>query len=564
MNKWKDIVLIGLLIAVSTVPRLVGLGRFTSVDEPFWLRQGANFYYALGQRDFANTIYEYHPAVTTMWIIAAGMIAYFPQYRSLGQGYLKPGKFDLFLPAHAKDPLQLLIASRMLQVFVIVVLLAGIYFLLRRLLDARTAFFSASLIALSPFLLGHSRLLNHEALLGLFILISVLSMLVFLHARKTYVVLIVSAAAGALAQLSKSSGILLFPLIVLALLVLVAAAPRADRGRRAKESALTLGFWLLGVAAFYVIFWPGMWVAPGKMLYEVYGNALAYTFQGSRLSVLPALDAAGFGFDTLASGLRFYVSDLIWRTTPITWLGAILGIAFAVHYQRGHTQLMYRLLVCYSALLAAAFVLMFSIQRGPKPPHYILTSYICVDLIAGLGFVAALDLLARGFPHLASGAIPSVVLGAILAFQLLSSLAFYPYYISYYNPLAEALRSGIQNPTLDVTGYGVGLDQAAAYLAQKPDSGSLVVMSANGYGCFSYYFPGRTIPMNNLILSDPEIDQILSTSQYAVVDYYNQQKADLVADFVGVKPEKTIWVNGIDFLRVYRAADLLALVPAAP
>jgi hypothetical protein len=152
----------------------------------------------------------------------------------------------------------------------------------------------------------------------------------------------------------------------------------------------------------------------------------------------------------------------------------------------------------------------------------------------------------------------------VLAFQLLSSLAFYPYYISYYNPLAEALQPGIQNPTLEVTGYGVGLDQAAAYLAQKPNSQDLVVMSANGYGCFSYYFPGRTIPMNNLILSDREIDQILGTSQYAVVDYYNQQKANLVADFQGVRPEKTIWVNGIDFLRIYRATDLLALVHAAP
>src|SRR5512143_3877911 len=109
MHRLRDIVLLAALIAISTAPRLVGLGRFTSVDEPFWLRQGANFYYALGQREFQNTIYEYHPAVTTMWIIAMGMLIYFPQYRALGQGYLKPGKFDLFLPAHGKDPLELLI-----------------------------------------------------------------------------------------------------------------------------------------------------------------------------------------------------------------------------------------------------------------------------------------------------------------------------------------------------------------------------------------------------------------------------------------------------------------------
>ena len=105
MSKLKDIGLIAALLAISAAPRAPGLGRFTSLDEPFWLRQGANFYYALGQREFQNTIYEYHPAVTTMWIIAGGMLAYFPQYRALEQGYLKPGKFDAFLPAHGKDPL---------------------------------------------------------------------------------------------------------------------------------------------------------------------------------------------------------------------------------------------------------------------------------------------------------------------------------------------------------------------------------------------------------------------------------------------------------------------------
>jgi len=33
-------------------------------------------------RAFANTVYDYHPAVTTMWIIALGMLIYFPQYRA--------------------------------------------------------------------------------------------------------------------------------------------------------------------------------------------------------------------------------------------------------------------------------------------------------------------------------------------------------------------------------------------------------------------------------------------------------------------------------------------------
>ena len=61
------------LSALTLIPRLIGIDRFATVDEPYWLTAGANFYYALGQRHFAATVYDYHPAVTTMWLIAAAM-----------------------------------------------------------------------------------------------------------------------------------------------------------------------------------------------------------------------------------------------------------------------------------------------------------------------------------------------------------------------------------------------------------------------------------------------------------------------------------------------------------
>ena len=125
MNRLKEIGIVAALVAISAVPRFAGLGRFTSIDEPFWLRQSGNFYYALGQREFQNTLYEYHPAVTTMWIITGGMLLYFPEYRAMGQGYLKPGKFDEFLVEHGKSLLELLVVSRAIQVVLILVLAGG-------------------------------------------------------------------------------------------------------------------------------------------------------------------------------------------------------------------------------------------------------------------------------------------------------------------------------------------------------------------------------------------------------------------------------------------------------
>lgn len=525
------------------------------MDEPFWLRQGANFYYALGQRAFANTIYEYHPAVTTMWVITLGMLVYFPEYRALGQGYLKPGKFDLFLPEHGKDPLQLLVASRAIQVGVVLSLLVVTYLLLRRLFDARSAFLATGFISLSPFFLGHSRLLNHEAMLGLFILISVLSMLLYLSHERKLALLLVSSTAGALAQLTKSSGILVFPVILLMFLISVLGTQRVKLGWNALAAAKSLGVWLVALAAAYVLFWPGMWVAPGRMLTDVYGNAFTYAFQGARLSVVGHVEPGSFGLGTLAAGLQFYLSDMVWRTTPLTWLGLLLGASIALADLRRRTNSTFKLALLYAALLSMSFVLLFSAQRGPKPPHYIVTSYIMFDLIAGLGLARALDVLTVHLPKVAQNWGNWGTCGLILLLQAASAIGSYPYYITYYNPLMEALQPGIQNPTLDVTGYGVGLERAAAYLATKADAKDLTVMSANGYGSFSYYFPGRTIPINTFTLSDPQIIEVLQTSQYAVVDYYNQKRSNLVSDLQGIKPEQIIWINGIDFLHIYRASD---------
>lgn len=561
MNRLQEIGIVALLVAISAVPRFAGLGDFTSIDEPFWLRQSGNFYYALGQREFQNTLYEYHPAVTTMWIIAGGMLAYFPEYRALGQGYLKPGKFDEFMLQHGKSMLELLIDSRTIQVVLILLLLVCAYALLRVLFDLRSAFFATAFLSLGPFLVGQSRLLNHEAMVGLFSLVSLLAILAHLHRGRRFLFLLISAAAAGLAQLTKSSAI---PIVFLVILVLGvnAGTTRAGPLRARLLAGLgTLGLWLGILTATYVLVWPGMWVAPLAMLQDVYGNAASYALQGMRTSVSPALEARGFDLASIATGIGLYLNDLLWRTTPMTTLGLLVAIPIGLRSLRNERGALFRGLVFYALLLATAFVLLFGIQRGPKPPHYILTSYVALDVIAGLALVRGWEWLAERFERLKAWPTAAICLAAILAAQLISALSAFPYYITYYNPVVEALRPGIQNPTLNETGYGVGLDQAAAYLAAKPDAKDLVVLSSHGLGSFSYYFPGRTVAMNDFSMSDPELAKLVPDTDYVVVDYYNHERKHLDHTLDQIQPEKSIWINGIEFLRVYRSS---AFLPAKP
>ena len=143
-----------LLIVIMLAPRMVELTKFTAADEPFWLVVGANYYYALTHHEFENTVYEYHPAVTTMWIGTAAMLAYFPEYRGMMDGYFQQEKtsFDEYLVEHGKDPLALLWWARFFQVLLNVFLFLVAFLLLRSMLDEWMAIGILLLTSFAPWL----------------------------------------------------------------------------------------------------------------------------------------------------------------------------------------------------------------------------------------------------------------------------------------------------------------------------------------------------------------------------------------------------------------------------
>ncbi len=537
------------------VPRLVGIGTFATIDEPYWLTAGSDFYYALGQRAFANTFYDYHPAVTTMWIVTAAMLLYFPQYRGLGQGYFDVYKDSLerFLLAHGHTPLGLLVAGRVIQTVLILLLLLLLWWLLRRLLGAKVAVLATLLISFDPFFLGHSRLLNHEGMLALFVLVSLLALVSHLFFQRTWISLILSAAAAGLSQLTKSSSIVLFPVAGL-LFVLAFILGRRSSARPGAVAALgEAAAWFGMVALVYFLLWPGMWVAPGAMLYQVFGNALSYAFEGSRLSVTGGLapPAAPLGL----GGISDYVQSMLWRTTPIIWLGGLLGIAALI---RGDWKT--RLILLSILLTGGLFVVLFGVASGRNSAHYVLTAYVGLDIIAAAGYLAALDWLSTKLSpntgRLTLGLVSLLAVGV----QAGSALRFYPYYYNYFNPIMEASEPGRQDPNF---GYGEGLDLAAAYLRGKPGATDSTVIAFYGRGPFSFFYPGKTEPLKPVYADAenvPQLRQILHTSQYLVI-YYELEKdrqspANVMRGLADVMPEKSIWLNDIEYIRIYRVDAL--------
>ncbi|HEY2981304.1 MAG TPA: glycosyltransferase family 39 protein [Anaerolineales bacterium] len=559
MNRLREILLYVLLAAALLLPRLPALDSFVTADEPYWLSMGANFYYALGQHEFQNTIYEYQPAVTTMWLATGAMLDYFPEYRGLGQGYLEfeKGMLDPFLLDHDRDPLVLLRDTRVIQVFLIVALMLIVFYLLQRLIGKAAALFAVLLTSFDPFFLGQSRLLDHEAMLALFGLIAVLAFFIYLFQGRAIGSLLLSAVAAGLAQLTKSSGIaLLVPIGVLLLLY-------AFQDRRAGASlsaalfgaAKMFGIWLAVLAVTYVVFWPGMWVAPGKMLHEVYGNAFSYAFQGARLVALDEGQSPPLGLETNLGGMTQMLYGLLWRTTPLTWMGVLLALALTVTRDRELVPTTTRWLGLSLLTLAAAFILMFGLARGRNSPHYILSAYVALGLLAGMGWYLTLGWLAKRIPALRSGRTQMFVLFIALALQARSAFAYYPYFFTYQNPVLSRLDPQEFPPFA----YGEGLELSAFHLAALPDAQDLTAVVYYSRGSFSYFFPGHTERFKPYYVDaghEQDLLDAISNADYLVIYYAIQGRAEkydrMLSALADVEPEYEVWLNGYKYVIVYR------------
>ena len=543
--KVKNILIYAGLALALLVPRLPGLDSFATGDEPYWLSMGANFYYALGQREFANTIYEYQPAVTTMWVVTAAMLVYYPEYRGLGQGYLEfeKGVLDPFLLEHGKDPLALLQDARLIQVLLIVALLLFSFYLLRRLTETGLALAAIVLASYDPFFLGQSRLLTHEAMLSSFALVSILALAVYLLQGRKFIFLVISAVAAGLAQLTKSSAIaILAPIGLLFLIELV------QQRAAWKKTLISAGIWLAVLALSYFIFWPGMWVAPAKMLNQVYGNAFSYAFQGARVIALEDAEPAPLKLDTNLGSFMKLMSVIVWRTTPLTWLGLLLGILLPFTRSRELVPPSTRLISALTGFTGLVFVVMFAVAQGRNSPHYMLTTYLMFNLLAGIGWFSAFRWLSA---RTGRAWVSSAAFALVLVLQAGSGLAHYPYYFTYQNPLAPK-SDGPQ------FAYGEGLELAARYLASQPDAKNSTALVYYSRGCFSYYYPGPVERFKPYFVDaghEADLQNALDSADYLVIYYAIQGHLNkyqpLLSSLADVTPEKEIWLDGDKYAGIY-------------
>lgn len=548
---WLQRLGILLLLVAILVPRLYQLGLYTTADEDRWLRNSANFYYALGQRDPANTYQLHHPGVTVMWAGTAGMMVVFPEYRGLGQGYFNDDEYNQFILAQGIPQVDILVASRAFMVLQTMLALLLALYLLTRLLGFWPALAAVVFLALDPYFIGLTRLMHLDGLLTGWMLVSALAGYIHISQGRQWRFLLFSAFAAGVALLTKSPGLFLLPYIGLLLLLGLYWQRSWDWRALWQYGALPLGSWILVTLAVFVAFWPAMWVNPVGSLADYYIKAFNYAVDSQHLiyyhgQVIPGSDVAW----------TFYFETILWRATPVALLGFLLAvIAFWQRWGLFEDEEKRRLALALAAYVF--FFLVFLQFSDKKFDRYLLPLYAPLDILALLGWWATAQRFRGNWkdttrPTRAQWI--SIVL--VVALQLSYVVQTAPYYLTFFSPLMGGTGRAAQEMLI---GWGEGLNLAGEYLDAKPGADQMAVTSWYGNGPFSFYFSGHTYH----IIGKPDVGRVnlryIENSDYIVI-YVNQWQRQYnwpllqVLDQVG--PDHTVWLHGLEMARIYAVEDI--------
>ncbi len=298
---------------------------------------------------------------------------------------------------------------------------------------------------------------------------------------------------------------------------------------------------LIMVVATVMFFWPAMWVQPLNLPVTIISDAL-------RASGNPHQKGSFFmGHPVPDPGLLFYPLVALLRTTPTVIICLVLGLLIKIKPHRFLKPVRFWEIpkISYPTFILILYIILYTMlvtYGGKKQDRYLLPIFPALDFLAASGALTTINFIKSRW------ATSSLLL--LTPYSLL--LTSYPYYFSYYNPLFGGATTAAQ--TMQV-GWGEGLNEAATYLNNLPNSKSLKVVSWYST-TFEPYFHGQTIYK----IDEAKISRSPKPGLAAdyVIFYINQVQRRLpseggLAYFRQSPPVYTVTLNGLDYAWIYHA-----------
>ena len=489
-----------------------------------------------------------------MWAGTFAFVSHYPAYRDQAPGQIEWWQDELgsFLKSHGYDPLELLVASRLNMIIMIALVLLTAFWSATRLLGLWPATMGFLLLALDPFHTALSRLLHVDGLPSSLVLLSLLAFLNYLYRGKQKRDLVLSGIAAGLAWLTKSPMLFLIPFMGLLVFLELIEKWRSQRRLVGKDFWQAVVPWVLwggaGLAIF-VLLWPAMWVEPIHTLRRMLGGMLLYAGQGHDSQIY--FNSEVYEGDP---GASFYPITFLWRTTPVVLIGLLLaGFALAFPHLRLIPSTQRRPLG--ELLLFVLLFTAFMTVGAKKFDRYLLPIYPPLDLLAGVGWIAAVSWIRRQQAQRWEQVLaPAIIMVAVLV-QAAGTVSSYPYYFSYYNSM---LGGTVRAPEVMMIGWGEGLNQAAHFLNNQPGASERQVATGVWLTTFSYYYTGPVV--STRFEPGAGVLEDWANSDYYVL-YVNEKQRekispDLAKYLAALKPVHVVQINGLDYVYLYDIRDL--------
>ncbi|MDP3997083.1 MAG: hypothetical protein U1C49_02475 [Candidatus Andersenbacteria bacterium] len=485
----RQLVLIVLLLTAILLPRVFNLDVFRTPDEDRWISRTASFTRELSFGRLDRLLWSPTPGTTTHWLGA--LTVRFNDWQT------------------KKLPLALGQA--------LLIALAG--YLAWRLWGKTTAFFLTLLLALNPHLIAQARVYGTDGLLPVLIIISFLSLWLWQKTNANRY-LFLSGFASAAAVLSKLPGLIIVPLLLIAIALYLIPQKGTVKHKIQNTIYKTL-LWLLAFLVGAILILPSLAITPAAVI-----DNILETFRSE-------------GYTTLhAYGSNYYPRVLLFFSTPLELLSVFLiPVALLIHRRSKSSPPPTRHLLW---LLATAAFFYLAMSLGDKKGYrYLVPVFSLLDVALAITVAWLITALVNRKVRRAA-TIALGIFAALFTIQLLDIINIYPHVLAYTNPITRNRIGEMQY------GWGEGLDEAAAYLNAKPNASELTVASyyPNEFG---HYFIGETKPAHQ---HDQNCDYVV-IYRAMFGRGLNEWETDIINQYRRQTPEKIISYRNVPFVWIY-------------
>lgn len=544
-----------LLTTAFALVRLIGLDQMVTTDEPFWLGRSGNFYRALRSGDFSHTYQMAHPGVMTMWAGALAYLLKFPEFASLQQTNLDDVySIERVLRGYGVDPLKMMVAAKVSKVlFQSVFFAIGMAFLFR-LIRPQAAWFTGGLLILSPFLSGFDSILHVDGLFTTICFTAILSTVYASIRSPLYGPLWLGVwwwlpvgALSACAWLTRSTGAVMVGVVGLSLLI--ALIPMNKAGYRVvgwntlAALVVRFGVWLTVSLATTFLLLPALWVDPQGVISKLWAWSSNAATEGHENPTFFMGEVHQGN-----PGWVVYPVVIVWRSTPIEWIGAI-GFLLILPWAYRRRLLSRETITLVVVSLVFAFVYMVGMSIGAKKfDRYVLPIFPIIALVAALGIDMLIEWARSHWPR-RSAIIRLTMIAFVVSVQGLPMLQVLPYRLDYYNPLLggpSTARSVLQ------MGWGQGGREVMELLESSTSEGSTVVVQTSAIPSAMTYFMSddSSILIESFGMNTP--------AGWYETDYYvagiQQTQRNLAPSFLVLRnetPYATVEIGGVPYFTIY-------------